>query len=105
MWREENRAGSFPVARVYMITPIAKMSADGVGSLCPVDCFHEGDQMLYIDPEECVDCDACRAECPVEAIFHEADVPDEWKDFVQLNAKMALTTPSITEQKAPLVSD
>ena len=73
--------------------------------VCPTQCFHEGDQMLYIDPQECVDCNACLAECPVEAIFFEDDVPEEWKDFVQLNAEMALKTPSITERKAPLAGD
>ncbi len=73
--------------------------------VCPMDCFHEADQMLYIDPQECIDCDACRTECPVEAIFREDDVPEEWKDFVQLNAEMALKTPSITEPKTPLAGD
>ena len=72
---------------------------------CPAECFHEGDQMLYIDPGPCIDCDACRAECPVEAIFHEDDVPEEWSDFVQLNAEMAAKMPSIFERKAPLASD
>jgi ferredoxin len=66
--------------------------------VCPMECFHEGDQMLYIDPEECIDCDACRVECPVEAIFQEDNVPNEWQDFIQLNAVMALKTPSITER-------
>ena len=70
--------------------------------VCPMDCFHEGDQMLYIDPIPCIDCDACRAECPVEAIFADDDVPPEWTDFVQLNAEMAPKTPSITERKSPL---
>ena len=73
--------------------------------VCPTDCFHEGEQMLYINPEDCIDCDACRVECPVEAIFHEDDVPGEWKDFVQLNADMAMKTPMITEKKVPLVDD
>lgn len=73
--------------------------------VCPADCFHEGDQMLYIDPDSCVDCDACRSECPVEAIFHEDNVPDEWKDFVSLNAEMALKTPLITERRAPLAGN
>jgi ferredoxin len=73
--------------------------------VCPMECFHEGDQMLYIDPEECIDCDACRVECPVEAIFQEDNVPNEWKDFIQLNAVMALKTPSITERKAPLAGN
>jgi len=71
--------------------------------VCPCECFHEGEKMLYIDPEPCIDCEACAAECPVEAIFHEDDVPDEWQEFIELNAEMAAKTPSITEKKAPLV--
>jgi ferredoxin len=70
--------------------------------VCPTLCFHEGEKMLYIDPDECVDCDACRGECPVEAIFYEDDVPAEWKEFIPLNAEMARKTPSITERKTPL---
>ena len=49
--------------------------------VCPVECFYEGEQMLYIHPEECIDCEACVPECPVEAIFHEDNLPEEWKDF------------------------
>ncbi len=71
--------------------------------VCPVDCFHEGQQMLYIDPVECIDCDACVSECPVEAIFHEDNVPDEWWDYIALNAEMAPNCPQITERKEPLV--
>ncbi|MCW4355101.1 ferredoxin family protein [Hoyosella sp. YIM 151337] len=52
---------------------------------CPVDCIYEGDRMLYIHPDECVDCGACEPVCPVEAIFYEDDVPDEWDDYVQAN--------------------
>jgi ferredoxin len=70
--------------------------------VCPKDCFHEGDQMLFIEPSDCIDCDACRHECPVEAIFPEWEVPDEWSDFIQLNAEMAGKCPPITERKAPL---
>jgi ferredoxin len=70
--------------------------------VCPAECFHEGDKMLYINPEDCIDCDACRLECPVEAIFHEDDVPDEWQEFIQLNAEMVLRTSPINERKAPL---
>jgi ferredoxin len=72
--------------------------------VCPVYCFHEGDQMLFIDPIECIDCDACVPECPVEAIFHEDDVPDVWKDFVALNAEMAAKCPPIVERKEPLAN-
>ncbi len=70
--------------------------------VCPCDCFHEGEEMLYIDPDLCIDCEACLPECPVEAIFHEDNVPAEWKDFITLNAEMVRLTPQILERKAPL---
>ena len=54
---------------------------------CPVDCIYEGDRMLYIHPDECVDCGACEPVCPVEAIFYEDDVPEEWKDYTPANAE------------------
>ena len=52
---------------------------------CPVNCIYEGPDMLYIKPEECIDCGACEPECPVTAIFPEEDVPDQWKEFIALN--------------------
>ncbi len=55
--------------------------------VCPVDCFYEGAQMLYIHPDECIDCEACVPECPVEAIFHEDNLPDEWKEFTALERR------------------
>ena len=61
---------------------------------CPTECFHEGDQMLYINPESCIDCDQCASACPTSAIFHEDDVPEEWVEFIQLNAEMSQTAPS-----------
>jgi NAD-dependent dihydropyrimidine dehydrogenase PreA subunit len=48
---------------------------------CPVDCIYEGGRMLYIQPDECVDCGACEPVCPVEAIYYEDDVPGDWKEF------------------------
>ena len=54
---------------------------------CPVDCIYEGERMLYIHPDECVDCGACEPVCPVEAIFYEDDVPDEWKDYTAANVE------------------
>ena len=48
---------------------------------CPVDCIYEGGRMLYIHPDECVDCGACEPVCPVEAIYYEDDVPGEWKQY------------------------
>ncbi|HET7170504.1 MAG TPA: ferredoxin family protein [Gaiellales bacterium] len=53
--------------------------------VCPVDCIHEYDRMLVIDPEECIDCGACEPECPVEAIFPEDALPDKWEAFVNIN--------------------
>jgi ferredoxin len=54
--------------------------------VCPVDCIHEVDRMLVINPEECIDCSACEPECPVEAIFPEDDLPGQWAPFVAINA-------------------
>ena len=55
--------------------------------VCPVDCFYEDEQQLYIHPDECTDCGACEPECPVEAIFMEDDVPEKWKSYIAKNAK------------------
>lgn len=70
--------------------------------VCPVECFYEGEKMLYIHPEECIDCEACVPECPVEAIFHEDNVPDEWADYVQKNADECENCEVINEKKEPL---
>lgn len=61
--------------------------------VCPVDCIHptkdeddfEDANMLYIDPDECIDCGACEPVCPVEAIFPEEDVPENWQSYIQKN--------------------
>ncbi len=63
-------------------------------NVCPVDCIHprkdeanfEPVDMLYIDPDTCIDCGACVPECPVSAIFPEPDVKDEWKKYTEKNA-------------------
>ena len=54
--------------------------------VCPVDCIHEAERMLVIDPEECIDCGACEPECPVEAIFPEDALPEKWQAFTPINA-------------------
>src|ERR1044072_742799 len=53
--------------------------------VCPVDCIHEFERILVIDPEECIDCGACEPECPVEAIFPEDALPAKWEPFVKIN--------------------
>ena len=69
--------------------------------VCPVDCFHEGPNMLVIDPDECIDCTLCEPECPVEAIVSEDEVPEAMHDFIGLNAELAKTWPVINEMKEP----
>ena len=68
--------------------------------VCPVDCFHEGPNMLVIDPDECIDCTLCEPECPVEAIKSEDDVPESQQDFIELNAELSKIWPVINEMKS-----
>ena len=70
--------------------------------VCPVDCFYEDDRMLYIHADECIDCGACVPECPVEAIFAEADVPELWQEWVPINHDRAPQGMQITHKKDPL---
>ncbi len=73
--------------------------------VCPVDCFYEGEKMLYIGPTECVDCGACIPECPVDAIFLDDNVPENQQAFIALNAEMSEKCPNITEPKTPLTEE
>ncbi len=68
--------------------------------VCPVDCFYEGENMLVIDPEECIDCGVCEPECPADAII--ADTVEGAEKWVELNRKYAAIWPNITEAKDPL---
>lgn len=70
--------------------------------VCPVDCFREGPNFLVIDPEECIDCTLCVAECPAEAIFAEDDLPEGQEQFAALNAELSKVWPAIVERKDPL---
>ena len=66
--------------------------------VCPVDCFYEGENMLVIHPDECIDCGVCEPECPVDAIKPDTDKgADKW---LELNRKYAESWPNITAQKA-----
>ncbi len=71
-------------------------------AVCPAECFYEDENMLYIDPDDCLDCEACVPECPVEAIYHESNVPEEWTSFIELNAIKSKTCANIIEKKTPL---
>ena len=67
--------------------------------VCPVDCFYEGENMLVIHPDECIDCGVCEPECPVEAIFSDDELPDDQQQFLELNAELSESWPVITEMK------
>ncbi|SFB23327.1 ferredoxin [Collimonas sp. OK607] len=70
--------------------------------VCPVDCFRQGPNFLSIDPDECIDCAVCVAECPVNAIYAEEDVPADQLHFIKLNEDLSRHWPSITKTIAPL---
>ena len=69
--------------------------------VCPVDCFHEGPNFLVINPDECIDCNLCVPECPVEAIFPDDELPASQRDFLAINARLATQWPVINAAKAP----
>lgn len=70
--------------------------------VCPVDCFVEGPNFLAINPDECIDCTLCVAECPAEAIFAEDDVPADQQEYIALNARLAEIWPVISARKEPM---
>ncbi len=69
--------------------------------VCPTDAFREGPNFLAIEPDDCIDCTLCVAECPVDAIFAEDDVPKEQMRFIALNVELARNWKPIVEKIAP----
>ena len=70
----------------YVITePCIGVKDRACVDVCPVDCIYEGEDMLYIHPDECIDCGACEPECPVTAIFPEDDVPANQEQYIAKN--------------------
>lgn len=70
-------------------------------AVCPVDAFHEADRMLFINPDTCVNCDACVPACPVEAIYSEENLPSQYAAYLDLN-RNAGNYPVINQQKSPM---
>lgn len=75
--------------------------------VCPVDCFYESGKQLVIDPDECIDCSACVAECPVEAIYAEDELPEAEEVAIEFNASESARLKDdgnepLTDQKDPL---
>lgn len=91
----------------YVVSePCIKCKYTDCVEVCPVDCFHEGPNFLVIDPDECIDCTLCVAECPAEAIYAEDDLPEDQRHFIALNAELAKQWKVIVEQKdAPADAD
>lgn len=68
--------------------------------VCPVDCFYEGENMLVINPAECIDCGVCQPECPTKAILPEKKVDDASRQYwIDFNAKYSEQWPNITTRR------
>ncbi len=65
--------------------------------VCPVDCFYEGENMLVIHPDECIDCGVCEPECPIEAIVPDMDARGE--KFLEMNREFSEKWPNLTRKK------
>jgi ferredoxin len=88
------------IAMTYVVTEnCIKCKYTDCVEVCPVDCFHEGPNMLVIDPDECIDCTLCVPECPANAIYAEDDLPEGQEQFVALNAELGKKWPVLTERK------
>ena len=66
--------------------PCVKCKYTDCVAVCPVECFYEGENMLVIHPDECIDCGACEPECPTTAIFEESELPTKWAIYKDINA-------------------
>jgi ferredoxin len=84
-FRSSYSTGKDALVTYIIAEPCIDIKDKSCVDVCPVDCIHEFDRMLVIDPEECIDCGACEPECPVEAIFPEDALPDKWQPFVKIN--------------------
>lgn len=71
-------------------------------AVCPVEAFHEAPDRLYINPDTCIDCNACVSECPVDAIYAENDVPDHLQEWIALNAAESVKLPALAAASEPL---
>jgi ferredoxin len=86
----------------YVVTePCIRCRYTDCVEVCPVDCFHGGPNLLVIDPVECIDCAVCVAECPVDAIYPDDEVPADQQDFIALNARLAKQWPVISRAEPP----
>src|SRR5699024_3661043 len=74
------------ISMAFVITSPCKDELAGeCVEVCPVDCIEQGEDMFFIDPDICIDCGACEAVCPVEAIYADDEVPEEESEYILLN--------------------
>lgn len=71
-------------------------------AVCPVDAFHESERMVFINPDTCVNCDACVPACPIEAIFSEENLPAKFQSWLDINKEGAAKYPVINQKKDAL---
>ncbi len=71
-------------------------------SVCPVECFHVGEDMLYIDPELCIDCGGCIPVCPVNAIYDTVAMPEEHAPWIAINKQKSAELPVISAAMDPM---
>ena len=72
--------------------------------VCPVDCFYEGENMLVINPDECIDCGVCEPECPINAIVADINYEEKDKDkWLLLNKNFSAIWPNIVKMKEPML--
>lgn len=71
-------------------------------TVCPVDCIYEGDDMVYIHPDECIDCGLCEPECPASAITQFDARAEGLVPYAELNRELSRTWPNITDRKESL---
>ena len=69
----------------WIVEPCINVKDKACVPACPVDCIYEGDYMLYIHPDECIDCGACIEPCPVDAIFPDDEMPEKWDFYREVN--------------------
>lgn len=91
----------------YVVTePCINCKHTDCVEVCPVDCFYEGPNFLAIQPDECIDCNACVPVCPTEAIYPDDEVPEKWAHYTQWNEYLSNQWReldyNITEKKDPL---
>jgi len=97
---ESAAIGSLEFSMPYIVTEACiKCKYTDCVEVCPVDCFYEGENMLVIHPDECIDCGVCEPECPVDAI--KPDTEPGLEKFLELNAEYAKSWPNITVKKEP----